>query len=535
MNEMRATDPRSSTNAVERIAQDLLEALDALGIVYECAESFSRLFDAEAIASFALERVLEAVQVERGLALLDRGGLLMPSAERGAAAQLLSPAALQRLAQRGSAAFFHAEPADGLLAPGAGERALLWAPISDGRQSFGALVLLSEPGASFVTADLKLVTAVASQAAIALGGCMHFAAVLLERAKLHSVIQDNAEGIVVLEPDGRAALTNAAARTLLELAPDEPEGFDLLARLTPSWRGVEGLQALRRGELSELRLELVRGEGAAERAIACAARAVRGADGRIANLLLSLHDLTEKRREERVKRSFLALVSHKLRTPLAAVKGIVAMLQDESSAYAPSAVERAELLLAVDERVDELAGMVDRLLGMVEVFEGSWAALGRADLRVVATQALEACAERAARLGVELACTIAEEARCVSIPSSRLRLVLDNLLDNALKFGARRGGRITISAQLDGAEQVALDCSDDGPGLSRRDGAVLFETFRQRDEEFCGSVPGMGIGLALVREIARKVGGSAELVGGSGSRFRVRLPRARIADGSLSI
>jgi signal transduction histidine kinase len=535
MSATNATDPRRGEEALERIAQDLLEALDALGIVYECAESFSRLFDAEAIASFALERVLEAVQVERGLALLDRDGLLVPSAERGAAAQLLAPGAFQRLAERESAAFFHAVPADGLLAPGAGERALLWAPISDGRRRFGALVLLGEPGASFVTGDLKLVTAVASQAAIALGGCMHFAAVLLERAKLHSVIQDNAEGIVVLEPDGRTALTNAAARALLDLEPAEPEGFDLLARLAPSWRGVDDLQALQRGERAELRLELVRGEGAAQRAIACAARAVRGTDGRIANLLLSLHDLTEKRREERVKRSFLALVSHKLRTPLAAVKGIVAMLQDESSAYAPSAAERAELLLAVDERVDELAGMVDRLLGMVEVLEGSWATKGRADLRVVAAQALEASAERAEKLGVELVCSIDEEARCVSIPASRLRLVLDNLLDNALKFGARHGGRIALGAELDGADFVALECSDDGPGLSRRDGAVLFEAFRQRDEEFSGSVPGMGIGLALVREIARKVGGSAELVGGAGSRFRVLLPRARITEAHLSI
>ncbi|MBL8896398.1 MAG: PAS domain-containing sensor histidine kinase [Planctomycetes bacterium] len=522
-------------DAVERIAQDLLEALDALGIVYECAESFSRLFDAEAIASFALERALEAVQVERGLALLEIDGLLTPRAERGDVVPLLGPEAAQLLGARATAAFFHPTSGDGVLAPGVEERALLWAPFSDGRRGFGGLLLLREPGASFSTADLKLVTAVASQAAIALGGCMHFAAVLLERAKLHSVIQDNAEGIVVLDPEGRTALTNAAARALLDVAAEEPEGFDLLARLAPSWRGVEELQALRRGERAELRLELVRGDGRGERVIACAARAVRGGDGRIANLLLSLHDLTEKRREERVKRSFLALVSHKLRTPLAAVKGIVAMLQDESSPYAPSPSERGELLQAVDERVDELAGMVDRLLAMVEVLEGSWATLGRADLGAVAAQALEDCAERAAKLGIAIECTIEEDARGVSIPASRLRLVLDNLLDNALKFGAKRGGRIVLRAQLDGEELVALECSDDGPGLSPRDGAVLFETFRQRDEEFCGSVPGMGIGLALVREIARKVGGSAELVGGAGSCFRVRLPRARVAEGSTSI
>lgn len=527
MSELVPSATRGDADAVERIAQDLLLALDSLSIVYECAESFSRLFDAEAIAGFTLERVLEAVDGSRGVVLLEEGGRLVARAECGGCASALRPGAARWLAERPSAGFAAPGASAELLYAEVEDAALLHAPLSDGRRRFGCIVLLAAPGASFTTADLKLVTAVSSQAAIALGGCYHFAAVLLERAKLQSVIQDNAEGIVVLEPDGREALANAAARLLLELdglqdAADS--GADLLTRIERGWGGAEGLRALACGEPAELRLELTRGEGRAQRVLACAARALRGVDGRVSNLLLSLHDLTAERREERLKRSFLALISHKLRTPLASVKGILAMLQDETSAYAPSAAERQELLGAVDERVDELTSLLDRLLAMVEVLDGRWAALGVADLRATAEQVRTAMAPRAEQRSISVAVAIDEEARSVSLPESRLRLVLENLLDNALKFGARPGGRIELSARRGADGCVEIECADDGPGLSRREGELLFELFQQRDLEFTGSVPGLGIGLALVREIARNAGGTAELVGGEGSRFRVRLP-----------
>jgi len=115
----------------------------------------------------------------------------------------------------------------------------------------------------------------------------------------------------------------------------------------------------------------------------------------------------------------------------------------------------------------------------------------------------------------------------------KLKLVLENLLSNALKF-TPNGGTIHVSAGMEGHELV-IDVSDDGPGVHPDDGTRIFEAFYQGRRPQGGPVGGTGIGLSVVAECVQAHGGSVELVrdDGPGAHFQVRLPLRRAADKRL--
>ena len=123
----------------------------------------------------------------------------------------------------------------------------------------------------------------------------------------------------------------------------------------------------------------------------------------------------------------------------------------------------------------------------------------------------------------------------VHADEGKLKLVLENLLSNALKF-TPSGGTIQITAGMDGHDLV-IDLSDNGPGVHPDDGDRIFEAFYQGRRPQGGPVGGTGIGLSVVAECVSAHGGSVELLrnGEPGAHFRVRLPLRRHADKKLRV
>jgi PAS domain S-box-containing protein len=222
------------------------------------------------------------------------------------------------------------------------------------------------------------------------------------------------------------------------------------------------------------------------------------------------------------KDQFLAVLSHELRNPLAAIAAGAGVLRGSSAVDDP----RTSIVLDVIERNVRLqARLVNDLLDLSRLVRGKLA-IQRAPVRLddVVLSAVQTCRADAGRAGVSLE-THAESEVWVHADADRIQQIVINLVDNGIKF-TPRGGQVTVSVSA--TEQHGhLTVEDTGIGLQTERLADLFEMFQQ-GEVGAGRAPGLGIGLALVKSLAELQGGRVwadSARDGRGSRFTVELPR----------
>ena len=241
-------------------------------------------------------------------------------------------------------------------------------------------------------------------------------------------------------------------------------------------------------------------------------------------------DITERRRAEderreadRRKDEFLGMLGHELRNPLAAIMSAGEVLHQRLSD------ERMRKLTDVVRRQSRsLSRMVDDLLDMSRV------TLGKIDLSrqpmllgTAVMHALDSVREKAESAGLTLSAEVDAEPAWIHGDPTRLEQVLTNLLTNAIKF-TPQGGRVTVTAGGDG-RQAVVTVTDTGIGMPKALVPRVFDLFVQGDATLDRARSGLGIGLALVRQIVAMHGGtvSAESAGPDrGSAFTVRIPLA---------
>lgn len=224
---------------------------------------------------------------------------------------------------------------------------------------------------------------------------------------------------------------------------------------------------------------------------------------------------------DRFRSRLLADVSHELRTPVMLVSLPLHDLQ-RVAALAPADRQRLELSL---KQLDRLGGLVEQLVGLVQVEAGqARLRLRRLDLAAVLHEIVASYEPAAARVGVALAVRVSGDAAAVFADREHLATIVGNLVDNAIKH-APRGSTITIALAFDEARAL-IEVSDQGSGFDPAVGARLFERFYRADGPPRHGREGLGIGLALARELVELHGGriAAESEPGRGATFRVELP-----------
>lgn len=499
-----------------RIGLHLLETLDALTSVYESAEFFATVPGDAAIADYTLDRCLQAADSGHGAIWFVQDDRLQLQAARGEAQQLLAQARLGPPGGMRRATFFNEGSAGHCLGPAARDWNLLVAPITAAGRPLGLVLLLQPTRRPFNTLDVRLVSTVTSQAAIALSSALHYRDVALERARLHSLIEHHSQGIIVLRPDGTTLLANPQARRLCCDPADVTGADDCLALLQ---RHDPGL-TLDRLCLAAADLELALGTGSDRRILGIQCNVIRDPSGALANVILTLRDITRLRREEQLKRDFLSLISHKFRTPITAVCCALRMLDEVPED------ERGEFMREIATRTDELSALVDRLLYFAELMEGSWSTRGHADLRELRDELDQQLANRFGGRSPRIEWRLGTDALEVLVPASRLRVVLDNLLDNAIKFSPGSDPWVRVTSRRTADSAFAIDVEDHGPGIPEDQIEQVFRAFHQCEDDFTGNVAGAGIGLGIVREIVGRLGGQLEFANlqPHGARFTVLFP-----------
>ena len=346
------------------------------------------------------------------------------------------------------------------------------------------------------------------------------AALSQEDAQLRAVLASMIEGVVAVDEQGRVAFINQAARALLEIDEPAPEGRPLW-NLAAIRELEELLDHSRKTGGSELReLDLFR--GGKERVFQAHASPFQG--GGKSGIVLVLHDITELRRLERVRRDFVANVSHELKTPLTSIQGFVETLL---SGALEDRQNNVRFLQRIDANVKRLTNLVSDLLSLARIESGALEVESTAvDWREVLEGVLRLREPALTAKGLALEVRGRERPLRVRGDREAMTQVLDNLIDNAIQYTSARGRVRVILATQEGRGSIAVE--DTGIGIPAADLDRIFERFYRVDKARSRAAGGTGLGLSIVKNLVLRMEGDVRVdsVEGQGSTFTVRLPLA---------
>ncbi|MFO0887798.1 MAG: PAS domain S-box protein [Isosphaeraceae bacterium] len=355
-----------------------------------------------------------------------------------------------------------------------------------------------------------------------------------ELAKLVNIVDASTDLIAIARPDGETDWANRAMEQVV--GRHGPDGIRV--RIADSHPPDSARLILQEGLPSAARdghwlgeTEVVGRDGRII-PVSQLILAHRGAGGEVEYFSTIMRDITERKRMElelarasRLKDEFLASMSHELRTPLNGVLALSEALLE--GVYGQLGEAQAEVLRDVARCGRHLLGLINEILDLSRIEAGHMELEPTpADLERLCRACLRMVQEDAQRKRLELRLAVRGVHAPVVVDERRVRQILLNLLSNAVKFTPEEG-IITLEAAGDADRgELVLSVDDTGIGIAAGDLDQLFVPFRQLDARLSRQFEGTGLGLALVRKLARLHGGDVEVESepGRGSRFTVRLP-----------
>lgn len=335
---------------------------------------------------------------------------------------------------------------------------------------------------------------------------------------LQAVLGTMVEAVVAVDGQQRILFANEAARLLLDL-----RGADVKDR--PIWDATRspGVRDTLRAVLAEgserqIELELPR----TRRVAVLTARPLPGVP--TPGAVLVLHDITELRRLENLRRDFVSNVSHELKTPLASIAACAETLLD-GALDDPS--HNREFVQRIAEQAERLHALILNLIALARI-ESEEQAFEFEPLPV--RRAIEDCVRTHAELADSRSIAVGIEGdqagESVMADREGLETILDNLVDNAINY-TPPGGRVTIRHRREG-DRVRIEVADTGIGIPREKLERIFERFYRVDKARSRELGGTGLGLAIVKHLVKVFGGRVSVASepGKGSTFVVEIPAA---------
>jgi two-component system phosphate regulon sensor histidine kinase PhoR len=337
--------------------------------------------------------------------------------------------------------------------------------------------------------------------------------------RLAAVLSGMAEGVIAVGKDERVLIANAASCRLLGLEVEDQTGRPLLevTRSRPVYEAV--METLQTGRSVKEEFEV---NTPAKRILVLRTTVLSPkTDPRV---MVVLHDMTELRRLENLRQEFVANVSHELKTPLASIKAYAETLRlgaIRDPEHGPEFVEN------IEEQANRLHELIRDLIQLARVESGEETLdISSVDLNLIARSCVAHYEPIAASKNIELVVNAPAEEVKVIADADGLRSILDNLVENAIKY-TPRDGCVEVAWVPDNSI-VTLEVRDTGIGISAIHQDRVFERFYRVEKGRSRDMGGTGLGLSIVKHLAQSFGGSVSLVSreGEGSTFRVVLSAA---------
>jgi PAS domain S-box-containing protein len=393
-------------------------------------------------------------------------------------------------------------------------KALIGVPLVGPDDSLaGALVVYSRGPRIWRLKEVDALLTLAANTATALAGAALYLRVSLEREQSMAILSSVADGIVAVDRSGRIVLWNAAAERITGIASDEA-----LGQLASNVLHREEQSVEESGEQSFLFKR-----GSREIWLHVTEATMQDPTGQVAGRIYTLRDISADRLVEQAKSDFVSLVSHELRAPLTSIYGFAETMLRRGDLF--DEPQRRTFLSYIAQESERLTGIVDALLDVAELDAGDLQVeLAPTDVSSVVHEVVESARAEAERNGgdghrfvVDLPESLGAEA-----DRDKLRRVLSNLIDNAVKFSPG-GGTVTVSGQRrPGA--IELLVADEGVGIPEQERERIFRKFFRGSSAVLSG--GTGLGLFITRGLVTAMGGRiwVDSTEGEGSTFGLELP-----------
>lgn len=354
-----------------------------------------------------------------------------------------------------------------------------------------------------------------------------------QKAFTEGLLGSLVEAVVACNAEGQLTMFNATARRwhgqeVSDVAAErwaahyslyQPDGVTLLkAERIPLMRALRG-EALREEEVC------IATPGQPPRHVLCNGGPLLDAEGNSIGAVVVMHDNSERKRIEQMKRNFLAVISHELRTPLTSVSGAIDLLLGGAGGALPETA--ASMLAMAQTNAARLNMLINDLLDIEKLQSGHMRmALTRQPLQPLLQQAVDANQTYAAGYAVQLLLDLPPADLHVTVDANRLLQVMDNYLSNAAKFSPP-GSDVKVGWAIANG-QVQVSVTDTGAGIAEEHHDSLFKVFSQVDNSSIRQHGGTGLGLSIAKQLVERMEGSVGFTSrlGVGSTFWFCLPLA---------
>jgi two-component system phosphate regulon sensor histidine kinase PhoR len=381
---------------------------------------------------------------------------------------------------------------------------------------YGVLAVYGRGPRPWLQEEVEALAALAGNASAVLANADLYQQVKDEQDRSSAILENIADGIVAVDREGTVVLWNAAAEAITGVPAGEAIGR------TPAQVLQRTLESGQPGATRDRLIPIRR--GGEDVWLSVSEAVMRDPTGAVAGRIFAFRDVSAERVVEEMKSEFVAAVSHELRTPLTSIYGFAETLLRQDVLFEED--ERRTFLGFIASEAQRLTGIVDALLNVARLDAGDLQMeLAPIDVRTVVSEVVTGVQESGAVNGHSIVVDLPTEPLDAAADRDKLRQILANLVDNAVKFSPD-GGTVTVAARKKSGT-VEVRVVDRGPGIPAAERARIFRKFYRGD--FARDRPGStGLGLFIAEGLVRAMGGRiwVDSEEGEGSSFAFELPLA---------
>lgn len=401
-------------------------------------------------------------------------------------------------------------------------------PLIAERRVIGVIYIFRNYAGVFSNNDRSLLGSFADQAAIAVQNAQLYNQVRQQKQRMDALLDSVADGILIISPDLRVERCNPSFSRMITGNVEviqyrmheevirwakPPDGTTLEEAVTGGWPLTPHAQLYIEGDLKRF-TEI------APLPVGITYAPVHSSEGSLLNIIASVRDITRFRQADELKSTFVSVVSHELKTPVALIKGYVSTLRRDDAEWDLSVVQ--DSLEVIEEEADRLTMMIENLLDATRLQAGGLK-INRNDCQLAYLAKVVAEKLQTQTPNHAIVVDFPPDFPVVLADETRLEQVLSNLISNAIKYAP--GGEIKVSGR-ERPQQVIICVTDEGPGIAAQDMPHVFDRF-YRASDAVKNTKGTGLGLYLSRSIIEAHGGKiwVDSESSHGARICFFLPR----------